>query len=220
MDAVECISGRRSIRGFTKNPVPKELLEQVLETASWSPSYKNSQPWEVMVVSGNTKEKLSKMMVELLESGAPSCPDLPDPRSWPEAEQAHINHLYASRKKATGIDLNAPEIIVKAKKANFHFYRAPHAIYLYQDATLSQWSLLDIGLFAQSLMLAAHAHGLATVPQAFVTDYAQNIKEFLAIPKSKRLVLGLSLGYPDLESPANAFRTDRMPTKEFVTFVD
>ncbi len=220
MDAIECITSRRSIRGFTKQTISKKLLTDVLEAARWSPSYKNSQPWEVMVVSGSKKEGLSTMMLDLLENGTTPCPDLPDPTSWPAAEQARIDHLFASRKKATGIDLEAPEIVFKAKKANFHFYRAPHAIYLYQDKSLSQWSLFDIGLFAQSFMLAAHAYGLGSVPQAFVTEYAQYIKKYLDIDESKRLVLGLSIGYPDLDSPANAFRTDRTPVDEIVRFIE
>jgi nitroreductase len=208
-----------SIRAFKKDPVPEELLKKVIETACWSPSYKNTQPWEVMVLSGAKKEGLSTMMVELLESGAEPIPDLAVPESWPDAEQARINKLFAKREELTGIDLSAPEWIVKAKKINFHFYGAPHAIYLYQDNSLSQWSLFDLGLFAQSLMLAAHAHGLGTVPQAFATDYAQNIKKYLDIPASKRLVLGMSIGYPDMDAPANAFRTDRSPVEKIATFV-
>jgi len=220
MDAVDCIKTRMSIRGFKEDPVPKELLTKVIETACWSPSYKNTQPWEVMVLSGAKKEGLSSMLVELLESGAEPSPDLAVPQSWPEPEQARINHLFALRKEKTGIDLSAPEWIVKAKKVNFRFYGAPHAIYLFQDNSLSQWSLFDLGLFAQSLMLSAHAHGLGTVPQAFATDYAQDVKKYLDIPSSKRLVLGLSVGYPDMDAPANGLRTDRSPVQEIATFVE
>lgn len=220
MDAVDCIKTRMSIRGFKKDPVPEELLKKVIETACWSPSYKNTQPWEAMVLSGKKKVGLSSLLVELLESGAEPVPDLAAPESWPDAEQARINKLFAKRKELTGIDLSAPEWIVKAKKINFLFYGAPHAIYLYQDSSLSQWSLFDLGLFAQSLMLAAHAHGLGTVPQAFATDYAQDVKKYLDIPASKRLVLGLSIGYPDMDAPANAFRTDRSPVDEIATFVE
>jgi nitroreductase len=209
-----------SIRAFTKDPVPEELLRKVIETACWSPSYKDSQPWEVMVLSGAKKEGLSTRLLELLESGAEPSPDLAAPTSWPAAEQARINQLFAKRKELTGIDLAAPEMVVKAKKVNFRFYGAPHAIYLYQDASLSQWSLFDLGLFAQSLMLAAHAHGLGTVPQAFVTDYAREVKEFLGISPDKRLVLGLSVGYPDMDAPANSFRTDRSSVSEIAQFVE
>ena len=220
MDAESCLKGRMSIRGFKPEPVPRALLQEVFDLARWSPSYKNSQPWEVLVLSGERKEALSREMLRLLEAGAPNTPDLAAPDEWPPAEEAKINHLFQIRKEATGIDLRDPKIVRKAKKANFAFYGAPHAVYLFQEKSLSQWSLFDLGLFAQNLMLAAHAKGLGTVPQAFVTDYAKEIKEFLGIPASKRLVLGLSLGYPDPESSLNQLRTDRASVEDFVRWLE
>ncbi len=220
MDALECIRTRMSIRAYRKEPVPVDVLTQIVETALWSPSYKNTQPWEVIILSGRKKEELSEMLIGLLEKGEPPCPDLPEPEGWPETNQQRIDRLYRMRAERTGIDLSDPEVIRKAKIANFRFYGAPHAIYLYQDASLPLWSLFDLGLFAQSLMLAAHALGVATVPQAFATDYAKYVKEFLNIPASKRLVLGLSAGYPDMDSPANSFRPDRVDVKEILRFVD
>lgn len=216
MDAIDCIRTRRSIRAFRKEPVPKEILMEVIDDARWSPSYKNSQPWEIMILSGAAKEALSKHMVELLESGAEPTPDMPEPHSWPEAEKARIDHLFKTRSEATGIDFSDPAVVRKSKKANFNFYRAPHAVYLFQDGSLTPWSLFDLGLFAQSLMLAAHARGIGTVPQAFATDYARQIKSFLSIPETKRLVLGISVGYPDESAPANAPRTDRAAAEELV----
>lgn len=216
MDAVECILSRKSIRSFNKEPVPQALLKEVIDCALRSPSYKNSQPWEVIVLSGNRKEALSRVMVDLLEKGVPPRPDIPSPKEWPPAEQSRIDLLYRKRAEATGIDLANPGIIRKAKEANFNFYRAPHAIYLYQDSSLTPWSLFDLGIFAQSLMLAAHARGLGTVPQAFPTDYAAEIKQFLEIPESKRLVLCLSIGYPNADSPANKMTTGRGEIDDFV----
>ncbi len=220
MDALECIKNRMSIRKFKPEPVPKDVLMEVVKIAQWSPSYKNSQPWEVVVLSGDKKTALSDLMLELLDKGTENCPDLQAPQSWPEAEEARIADLFKKRKEISGIDLSDPKVMLVAKKANFKFYDAPHAIYLFQDASLSQWSLFDMGLFAQSLMLAAHAKGLGTVPQAFATDYAQDVKKFLDIPQSKRLVLGISIGYPDMESQANAFRTDRSATGDIVRWVE
>jgi len=220
MDAIECIRTRRSIRKFRNGPVPKDILMKVIDTAKWSPSYKNSQPWEVIVLSGERKAALSKLLIGLVEKGKKPRPDIPEPLSWPPAEDARITALYKKRAEATGIDLNDPEVLRKAKIANFSFYGAPHAIYLFQDASLTLWSLFDLGLFAQSLMLSANACGLGTVPQAFATDYAEDIKKFLNIPDTKRLVLGISIGYPDLESPVNAMRTDRVGTEEIVKFFE
>jgi nitroreductase len=216
MDAIECIKTRMSIRKFRPDPVPMQILQEVIDTAKWSPSYKNSQPWEVVIVSGDKKEALTKHLVELFERGEEPSPDLPQPRSWPPAVKARINALIKKRSQLTGKDMNAPEVRKKSKIANFQFYGAPHGFFLFQDSSLTDWSLFDMGLFSQSLMLAAHAHGLGTVPQAFLTDYARQVKKFLDIPESKRLVLGISIGYPDLESPVNRFRTDRISTDEIV----
>jgi nitroreductase len=220
MDVMECIKTRQSIRAFKPERVPRDLLREVIEVAKWSPSYKNTQPWEVVILSGAKKEALSERMVELLEKGETPTPDLPVPQSWPPAEQARIDYLYKTRAEATGMDLSDPAVIRKAKSLNFQFYHAPHVLYLFQDASLTPWSILDMGLFAQSLMLAAHAKGLGTVPQAFATDYATQIKAFLSISDKKRLLLGISIGYPDMESPANKLRTDRMETEELISWIE
>ena len=220
MDAIECIKTRMSIRKFRPDAVPKEVLLDVIHTAQRSPSYKNSQPWEAIILSGKKKEALSKMLIELVETGTEPRPDLQAPTAWPAAEGARIDHLFKKRAAATGVDLSDPANVKKSKKANFSFYGAPHAIYLFQDASLSLWSLFDMGLFAQSIMLAAHANGVGTVPQAFVTDYARDIKAFLSIPDTKRLVIGMSVGYPDMESPVNTFRTDRAETDEIVQWIE
>jgi nitroreductase len=196
--------------------VPVEILTQVIDTAKWSPSYKNSQPWEAVIVSGKKKEELTELLIALLEKNSPPSPDLPEPVSWPPVIEARISALIKKRSELTGKDLNAPEVRRKAKIANFRFYGAPHGIFLFQDAALPEWSLFDIGLFAQSLMLAAHACGLGTVPQAFLTDFARETKEFIGIPESKRLVLGISAGYPDLASEVNRHRIDRVATESIV----
>lgn len=220
MDAVECIKTRMSIRKFKPEPVPKEVLMSVFDTARWSPSYKNTQTWEAVIVAGTKKDELSKRLVEVFEKGEKPKPDIPEPESWPSHISMRIKELFRKRSEYFGIDFSNPEYIKKAKIANFRFYGAPHGIFLFQDASLPLWSLFDIGLFAQSLMLAAHANGLGTVPQAFLTDYSNVVKEFLGIPESKRLVLGISIGYPDIEDKANSFRTDRVDVNEIVKWVE
>ncbi len=220
MDAVECIKTRMSIRKFKPEPVSKEILMSVFDTARWSPSYKNTQPWEAIIVSGDRKDELSKRLVDVFEKGEKPKPDIPEPESWPSHIDMRIQELFRKRSERFGIDFSDPEYIKKAKIANFRFYGAPHGIFLFQDASLPLWSLFDIGLFAQSLMLAANAHGIGTVPQAFLTDYAHVVKEFLGIPESKRLVLGISIGYPDLTDKANTFRADRVDINEIVKWIE
>ncbi|GER94265.1 nitroreductase [hot springs metagenome] len=219
MDALECIKTRMSIRKFKPEPVSKEILMSVFDTARWSPSYKNTQPWEAVIVSGSKKDELSKHLIEVFERGEKPRPDIPEPQSWPSHIDIRIKELFKKRSERFGIDFSDPEVGKRSKIANFRFYGAPHGIFLFQDASLSLWSLFDIGLFTQSLMLAAHSYGLGTVPQAFLTDYSDVVKKFLGIPESKRLVLGISIGYPDVEDKANSFRTDRVDVNEIVKWI-
>ncbi len=219
MDAIECITTRMSIRKFSPDPVPMDTLLRIVDAARWSPSYKNSQPWEVVIISGAKKEALSDLLVELLERGVEPNPDIPPPLSWPPVLEARIDALMKKRSEMTGKDLNDPEMRKKSKIANFRFYGAPHGLLLFQDSSLTAWSIFDMGIFSQSIMLAAHAHGLGTVPQAFLTDYAGHVKRFLDIPETKRMVLGISIGYPDRESPVNSFRTERVDTAQIVRVV-
>jgi nitroreductase len=220
MDVIECIKTRMSIRKFKPAPVPLELLKEIIDIAKWSPSYKNTQPWEVVIISGKKKEELSKILIELLEENTKTCPDMPEPKLWPQTLDARINALMKKRSEFTGVDMFSLETLKKAKIANFQFYGAPHGMFLFQDSSLKEWSIFDMGLFAQTLMLAAHVKGLGTVPQAFLTDYAQHVKKYLGVPESKRLVLGISIGYPDLLSPVNQFRTDRVGIDEIVRVVE
>ena len=222
MDAIECINTRMSMRKFTKDPVPAEVLTEIVAAAQRSPSYKNSQPWEVIVVSGAKKFELTDLLTNALQDGQALDPDLPEPKpsDWPPVIAGRIDALLSAKLKHMGIDKPDPSLLPKIKIANFRFYGAPHAIYLYQDGSLPEWSILDIGMFAQSLMLAAHAKGLGTVPQAFVTEYASIVKNCLGIPADKRLVLGFSVGYPITDHPANTYFTERVATADILKFVE
>lgn len=220
MDAIKCITTRASIRKFSPEPVPEELVREVVAAALWAPSYKNSQPWEVVAVSGSRKESLTAMLLDLLDNGVESNPDIPLPKGWPETIRIRISELMAKRSALAGVDLNSPESVLRSKKANFRFYGAPCGLFLLQDGTLNEWSIFDAGLFAQSLMLAAHAKGLATVPQAFLIDYSSQTKEFLGVSQDKRLLLGLSLGFPSGSPAEHPPRPDRVTLDSVFRFVE
>lgn len=219
MDAIECIKTRMSIRKFRPDPVPKEMLLDIIRTAQRSPSYKNSQPWEAAIVSGEKKEALSKILVDMVEKDVPPGPDIPEPVTWPSDVERRMNEHLRMRSEKFGLNLNDPGLLKRSKIANFRFYGAPHGMFLFQDSSLPLWSLFDMGLFAQTLMLAANARGIGTVPQAFLTDYSHAVKEFLEIPVSKRLVLGISIGYPDREDRANSYKSLRVDVNEMTRWV-
>ena len=220
MDAIECIRTRMSIRKFRPEPVPREILSEIIKTAQCSPSYKNSQPWEVAIVSGEKKDELSKALIELIEKDTPPNPDIPEPVAWPLLIEQRMAEHMRKRSEKFGFNIVDPGLLKRSKIANFRFYGAPHGIFLFQDASLPTWSIFDMGLFAHGLMLAANAHGVGTVPQAFLTDYPAAVKRLLQIPEGKRLVLGISIGYPDMEDKANSYKSQRVDVGEILKWVE
>ncbi len=220
MELLEGIKTRQSIRGFKPAPVPKDVINKILEAVSNTPSYTNTQPWEVVVVSGEKKDELSKIIFELAKAKAPTNPDLPMPKSWLPEYEARSGEHGARRLATLGIERGDEEGREKLRLMNFEFYGAPCAAFLFIDGSLGEWSIFDMGLFAQNLILAAHSLGVESVLQASVTNYAPEIKKFLGIPDSKKLIICIPLGYTDEEAKLNAYRSLKQKPEEFTRWYE
>jgi len=62
VDVLEAIKTRRSVRRYQRNPVPDELVRELLEAGRWAPSSKNSQPWRFIVLrSGEVRERIARV---------------------------------------------------------------------------------------------------------------------------------------------------------------
>jgi len=216
MQLREGMETRRSYRAFKPTPIPRETIEGILKAASQSPSYTNTQPWEVAVVSGKKKDELSKILYELAKADVAPNPDLPLPKAWPPELERRAREHSARRFRALGIERENEQQRKELRLLNFKFYGAPCVLFLFMDSTLTSWSIFDMGLFAQSLILAAHSFGLGSCLQASIVNYPDAVREFLGIPKTKLLVLGISLGYPDLAAPINSYRSTRVSLDDFV----
>ena len=216
MELLEGIETRRSIRAFKSTPVTKEVLERILKAASKSPSYTNTQPWEIAVISGERKEELSRILCDLVESDITPNPDLPSPKNWPLELDRRAREHGMRRFHAVGIERENEQQRKEMRLSNFKFYGAPCVLFLFIDSTLGPWSIFDMGLFAQTLILAAHSFGVGSCLQASLAGYPDAIREFLGIPETKQLVLGISMGYPDLEARINTYQSTRVSSDDFV----
>jgi nitroreductase len=216
MELLDGIRTRRSLRAYKSTPIPADLIKTVLSAAGKSPSYTNTQPWEVAVVSGARKDELSRILTRLAESSEPSRPDIPMPTAWPTELDRRSRDHGARRFKALGIERENEQQRSDLRMMNFRFYGAPAVIFLFIDSSLSQWSVFDAGLFAQTLCLAAHSVGLGTCLQAALASYPDAVRNFLDIPKTKRLVIGISIGFPDFEARINSYESTRIVLEDFV----
>ncbi|MBI4283073.1 MAG: nitroreductase [Chloroflexi bacterium] len=216
MELLEGIETRRSWRAFKATPIPAETLRKVLQAAGNSPSYTNTQPWEVAVVTGKKKEELSKILYNLAKSEVRGNPDIPPQRGWPPELERRAREHGARRFKALGVERDDAQQRNELRLMNFEFYGAPCALFFFLDSALGEWSVFDSGLFAQSVILAAHSFGLGCCLQVALNGYPDAVREFLGMPKTKRLLIGMSMGYPAPEAKINSYRSEKVGLDDFV----
>jgi nitroreductase len=214
MDLIEAIKSRKSIRGYKSDPVPKEVLKEILEIASRAPSGMNTQPWECTVIVGETMERIKKANIEKLTSGeTPAIGDV-------------FSGVYRERQVAIGIQLfklmgiarEDKEKRAEWMKRGFRFFDAPAAIIIAADKSLSERTMFDIGALSQTIALTALKYGLGTCIENMGIAYPDVIKEFTGIPESKRIIICLAIGYPDWDFPANEVQSEREPVDKFTTW--
>lgn len=216
------IVSRRSIRSFLSTPVPLEEIEAMLNVARFSATGVNLQPWNVHVVTGDMKARLSAALAEVDDHPADdqrfSDPYAYYPREWTSPYIERRREVGWGLYSLLGISRSDKQRMHEQHGRNYRFFGAPVGLFFTIDRVLQEGSLLDYGMFLQSLMIAARGRGLHTCPQAAFLKYHSIITEMLAIPKSQMLVCGMSLGYADDGSIENTLVTGREPVRAFTTF--
>lgn len=216
MDLVEAIRCRKSIRAYKPVPVPNKILSELLDTCIRAPSFANTQPWEFAIIGGKVLDELKRALVHKAEEDAPRDPDIPDPT---------FAGRYLERRRENGRQLFEVLGIAREDREKRHqwsltgsrFFDAPNAIIIYIDKSLGAWSILDVGIVMQTIMLAAQNYGLGTCAQYRAVIYPEELRRVLNIPESKLIVCGLAIGYPDMDAPQNWFQSTRDPLDAFVT---
>jgi nitroreductase len=212
MDILEAIQQRRSARAFLDKPVEKETLERLLSLATQAPSAINMQPWEMTVVSGDERQRLSRLLVKRMRERNISC--------GPGAKKT-LPEIFVERQREL-LQCILPTLPEGSAFNDFinegscNFYGAPTAILLTVDEAFSSARFTDIGIVVGYLVLAAHGMGLGTCPIGFITAFGDEIKEYLNLPEEKTLVVGVAVGYRDEASPINRGRSNRAPLDQVV----
>jgi nitroreductase len=221
MDVIEAVKKRKSIRGYKPDPVPKEVLEQILELASHAPSAMNTQPWEFTVLTGEVLDNVRRSNVDLLSSGV-----LPNPEhvvtSWPKESIYRQRQVHLAKQLFQLMDIPREDKEKRAKwlERGFRYFDAPAAIILSTDRCLSESGpLLDIGAVMQTICLTALHFGLGTCIEDQGTMYPQVLRKYAHIPESKRIIAAIAIGYPDWDFPANKVESEREPIKNVTTWL-
>lgn len=218
MDIIDALNSRFTARAFKPDPIDRNTLENVMEAALRAPSWANTQPWEIYLAGGEVLNRLREAYIANLKNCVARNLDIAAPKEWPPALQKRMETLRSERLATLErVCLDKSEL-KDLSEVNYHFFHAPVVAYICMDRTLTPWSLFDLGLFSQSLMLAARHFGLDSAPAVTLVAHPDLIRKELNIPDDLMIVIGIALGYGDAEDPQNKFRSPRRSVQEAVTF--
>lgn len=220
MEVSTAVMGRRSIRMYKPDQVSRDIIQEILEEARWAPSWGNTQVWEFYVVIGDTLEKFKEANLEKLQTGATSSPEIPMPEKWPEKQNERYTEFGKRLLNALNIPRKAKDLRNELYAKMFNLFGAPCLMVACLDKGIFlDYGMLDIGLILQTICLLAHEKGLGTTIMAVSVMYPEVLRKLLSIPDTKVIVMGVALGYPDWNAPANKFERSRANLDELVTWV-
>jgi nitroreductase len=213
------IASRRSVRGFTDEPVPRATVERLLEVASRAPSGSNIQPWKAHVAMGAALARLKAALSAAHFGGEPEAREYEYyPVTWRSPYLERRRKIGWDLYTLTGVARGDRDASVRQRGRNYAFFGAPVGLVFTIDRDLGQGSWLDFGMFLQNIMVAARGRDLHTCPQAAIANYPAILRRELGIPADEMVVCGMALGKEDPSEPANGLVTEREPLATFCIF--
>ncbi len=207
---LELARTRRSIRRFKPDPIPDEYINKILEAARWSPSWGNTQPWEIAVVTGAALDRFQKANRQRLLDGVIPEPDTPMPVVWPETLKQRYGDVGKQVLTALEIPRGDREARLRYAGDMFALFSAPSLLLFCVDKGIPrEYAMLDTGAIMQTVCLLAHSRGLGSCILAASVRYPALIREIIPIAETKAVIIGVALGFPDGEAPVNQFTRER-----------
>jgi nitroreductase len=221
-DALLSVIARRHCkRAFLDRPVPREILERVLSAAGHAPSPRNTQFWQVAVMTGEARAEISERLRRAADSAERYEPDYsnrPVPMgALPEQRAFAWGAAYYG---AMGIARDDKAGRREVERRNLRFYDAPVAMVFHLPAAAVAGTFLEMGFFVQNVMLGLVASGLGSCPQYSVARYGDVLRDALGLGADRLIVCTLCVGYVDETAPINAFHPERAPLEEYTQWHD
>ena len=209
MGLIDSIYARHSVRGYLEKEVPQDVMNRIFEIAQQAPSNCNVQPWKVYVASGELKDRLRRQMVEATAGGLTPNPDYPYRGDFQDEYRTRQVECAVALYSKMGISRGDKEGRMRAVLRNFEFFDAPHIAFLGMNPAFGTTVAIDVGMFAQSLMLTLVAFGLHSCPMGTMRNYPDMVREAFQIEDGTKILFGISFGYEDPDVVANETRTTR-----------
>lgn len=204
---------RYSCRAYRPDPVPREVIQTITAAAGRAPSWCNAQPWQLIVTAGDETEAFRTRLMQAAQEEDGKA-DFDFPASYSGALQERRRTCGWQLYEAVGVEKGDRAGSAKQTMENFRLFGAPHVAILTTARELGPYGAMDCGGFVTAFTLAATAAGVATVAQAAVARYSDQVRAHFDIPEDRMIACAISFGYADTDHPANSFRTTRAPLGE------
>ena len=221
MNFDDVVLGRRSIRGYKPDPVPKALITEVIEMAMRAPSSLNTQPWNFYVVAGAPLDRIRAGNTERNLAGVPSSREF---RSHGEYAGAHRERQIDIAKQlfaAMGIERHDKDARQDWVLRGFRQFDAPVSVVVTFDRSIREGDIgpFDCGAIANALVNAAWSRGLGCVINSQGIMQSPIVREHAGIPDDQVIMICIAMGFPDESFPANAVVSRRKSVDEAVNYV-
>jgi nitroreductase len=217
MNVWDAIRQRNSIRVFKPDPIPRQLIEKVLQAGMLAPSSANMQPWEFVVVGGKDKTRLSQRLLQAFSEKGQDYDFAGKQIQFPEQIIKQRKLFFEDLFQTLQDQGVMPKPFVQER--TFEFWGAPVLILVFMDGRLAKRFFFDVGACVENIVLAAQAEGLGTHLIGLILKYQNIIKESLKIAPDKRLAVGVCLGYPDPTDPINRFQPQKVGLDQVVNWI-
>jgi nitroreductase len=215
MNVSEALKTRVSVRAFKPDPLPEALVREIVDVARFAPSGGNLQPWRVIAVAGAARDAV----VALAKANLPG--DEGERLVYP----ANLWEPYRSRRFKVGEDMYALLGIARDNKParymhlaqNFEFFGAPVGLFFIIDKAMGHGQWAHLGMFMQSVALAAVERGVANCMQEAWARLRTPLAAHFALGEHEMIYCGMALGYAT-DAPVNTLRSDRASVDEIAVF--
>lgn len=217
----EVVLGRRSIRGYKPDPVPKALIREVMEMAMRAPSSLNTQPWNFYVVTGDVLDRIREGNTERNLAGVPPSRESRSHGAYKGVHRERQKEIAGQLFEAMGIDWDDKERRNDWVLRGFRQFDAPVAVVITYDRSIHGGDIgpFDCGAVANALVNAAWSRGLGCVINSQGIMQSPVVREHAGIPDDQVIMICVAMGFPDDSFPANAVISRRKAVDEAVVFV-
>ncbi len=221
MEYDDVVLGRRSIRGYKPDPVPRALIEEVLQIAMRAPSSMNTQPWNFYIITGEPLERIRQVNTERMVAGVPQSREFRTGEAFAGHHRDRQIGVAKQLFSAMGIERDDKEMRQDWVLRGFRQFDAPVCVIVTYDKELasSDDTAFDCGAVATALVNAAWSRGLGTVINSQGIMQSPVVREHAGIADNQVIMKSIALGWPDETFPANAVVSERRDVADAAVFV-